>query len=106
MNFGHRIRRRKLFFFRRVTRRNPAGKFLLKANPKSGGLPAGFENYLLRIVPSKTVFGKENRVAIIAIPLCEFFDYYSILLSCASIPQKFPLRGTLQKEADKLIIYI
>ena len=32
-----------LFFFRRVPRRNPAGKSLLNANPKSGGVPAGFE---------------------------------------------------------------
>ena len=32
-----------LFFFRRVPRRNPVGKSLLKANPKSGGVPAGFE---------------------------------------------------------------
>ena len=55
---------------------------------------------LLRTVPSKTVFGEENRLPNITIPpSVNCFDYYSISLSCASklhnIQQKFALRGNL-----------
>ena len=94
-----------LFFF-------PAGNFLLKSNPKSGGLPAGFEQklFVTGCFIKNSFWRRKQSPYNHYSPSVNFFDYYSFSLSCASgihnIPQNFPCGALSKKKQTNMMIYI